>query len=120
MKKIVLTGVAMFAMTTMSFAENALNSEVVNVETYDMTINYRRLAVTLGLTNAQMEVVKDIHNAFCDEMLLAANAKENERTDLVDKAVKKDMRYMHYVLNEKQYDQYQTLLANTLQNRGLK
>ena len=120
MKKIVLTGVAMLAMTTMSFAENTLNSTVVDVENYDMTIDYRKLAVTLGLTSSQMEVVQDIHNAFCDEMLSAAYAKEEERTDLVNKAVKKDMRYMHYVLSEKQYNQYQTLLDITLQNRGLK
>lgn len=113
-------GVAMFAMTTMSFAETSTDNTVANVKAYDMTINYRKLAVTLGLTNDQMEIVRDIHNAFCGEMLLAANANEGERTEMVEKAVKKDMRYMHYVLTEKQYDKYQTLLDTTLQNRGLK
>lgn len=114
-------GVAMLAMTTMSFAEN-MNSQpmAADAEAYDMTVNYRKLAVTLGLTSEQMEVVQDIHNAFCNEMLLAAYASESERTEMVNKAVKKDVRYMHYVLNEKQYNQYLTLLDMTLQNRGLK
>ena len=35
-------------------------------------------------------------------------------------AVKKDIRYMHYVLNQKQYRQYLQLLQATLVNRGLK
>ena len=120
MKKIVLMGVAMFAMTSTSFAETMTNDAANNVEDYDMTVNMRRLAVTLGLTNDQMEAVRDVHNAFCDEMLIAANAKDAERTEMVDKAVKKDIRYMQYILNEKQYSKYLTLLDTTLQNRGLK
>ena len=112
--------VAMFAMTTMSFAENENNNAVANVETYDMTVNIRKLAVTLGLTNDQMEIVQDIHSAFCNEMLLAAYAKDDERADMVNKAVNKDIRYMHYVLDEKQYKKYTMLLNVTLQNRGLR
>jgi len=112
--------VAMFAMTSMSFAENENNSAVAQAETYDMTVNMRKLAVTLGLTNDQMEVVQDIHSAFCDEMMLAAYAKEEDRADMVDKAVKKDIRYMHYVLDDKQYKKYLLLLNVTLSNRGLK
>ena len=91
MKKIVLMVVAMFAMTTMSFAENENNNAMANAEAYDMTVNIRKLAVTLGLTNDQMEVVQDIHSAFCDEMMLAAYAKDEDRADMVDKAVKKDL-----------------------------
>jgi len=120
MKKIVLMVVAMFAMTTMSFAENENTNSMAKVEAYDMTVNIRSLAVTLGLNNDQMEVVQDIHNAFCDEMMLAAYAKDDERADMVDKAVKKDIRYMHYVLTEKQYKTYLMLLNVTLHNRGLK
>lgn len=120
MKKIVLMGVAMLTMTTASFAENMTSNTVNNVEDYDMTVNMRKLAVTLGLTNDQMEAVRDIHNAFCNEMLMAAYAKDDERTEMVEKAVKKDVRYMHYILNEKQYSKYLTLLDTTLQNRGLK
>jgi len=34
--------------------------------------------------------------------------------------VKKDIRYMHYILDEKQYKKYLLLLNTTLINRGLK
>jgi hypothetical protein len=52
--------------------------------------------------------------------MLAAYAKEEDRADMVDKAVKKDIRYMHYVLDDKQYKKYLLLLNVTLSNRGLK
>ena len=119
MKKIVLLVVALFSMT-MSYAENENNNKVLTVESYDMTVNIRKLAVTLGLTLDQMEVVADIHNNFCNEMKLAAIAEADKRAEMVDKAVDKDMRYMHYVLNNKQYKKYVLLLDLTLQNRGLK
>ena len=119
MKKIVLLVVALFSMT-MSYAENENNNSVQDVKTYDMTVNIRKLAVTLGLTLDQMEVVADIHRNFCNEMMVAAYAESNERAGLVDKAVDKDVRYMHYVLNDKQYKKYVMLLTLTLQNRGLK
>ena len=119
MKKIVLMVVAIFTMTT-SFAENENNNAVNNVQAYDMTVNMRKLAVTLGLTSDQMEAVQDIHTAFCNDMMLAAHAPSDERKELVDQAVKKDARYMHYILNDKQYKKYLMLLNVTLVNRGLK
>ncbi|MBP5338198.1 MAG: hypothetical protein J6Z14_02685 [Prevotella sp.] len=119
MKKIVLMVAAMMTMT-MSFAENENNSAVKSVEAYNMNINMRKLAVTLGLNYDQMEAVEDIHRQFSNEMMMAAAAEGEERDTLVDNAVKKDIRYMHYVLNDKQYHTYLMLLNATLQNRGLK
>ena len=119
MKKIVLMVVAMFTMT-MAFAENENNSTLNSAEAYDMTVNMRKLAVALGLTVDQMEAVQDIHTAFCNEMMLAANADADEREAMVNNAVKKDVRYMHYILNDKQYKTYLMLLNATLHNRGLK
>ena len=119
MKKIVLMVVAMFTMTT-SFAENENNSAVKSVEAYDMTVNMRKLAVTLDLTSDQIEAVQDIHTAFCNDMMLAAHAHADEREKMVEVAVKKDVRYMGYILNEKQYKTYLLLLNTTLRNRGLK
>jgi len=116
----ILVVVAMLSMTMTSYAENdnAVNTE--NVEAYDMTVNMRKLAVTLGLTLDQMDAVQDIHRTFCVEMMMAAHASKDEREALLDKAVKKDVRYMHYVLDEKQYRKYLLLLNTTLRNRGLK
>jgi hypothetical protein len=53
-------------------------------------------------------------------MMLAAHSSKDERDTLVEKAVKKDVRYMHYVLDQNQYRKYLLLLNTTLHNRGLK
>ena len=119
MKKIVLTLVAMLTMT-MANAENEDNNTVEAANAYDMRVNMRKLAVTLGLTLDQMEAVQDIHHQFCNEMMLAAQAEGDERTSMVEQAVKKDVRYMHYILDDKQYRQYLLLLNTTLYNRGLR
>lgn len=119
MKKIVLMMVAMMTMT-MANAENENNNMVEVANAYDMSVNMRKLGVTLGLSNDQMEAVGDIHRQFCNEMMLAAQANGDERRTLVDQAVKKDIRYMRYVLDQKQCKKYLMLLNVTLQNRGLK
>ncbi len=119
MKKIVLMVMAMLSLTNMN-AENENTTVAQGVEAYDMTVNIRRLAVRLGLTVDQMEAVEDIHRNFQNEMMLAAYAEKDEREQMVDKAVKKDLRYMRYVLNQKQYKLYLLLLQTTLVNRGLK
>ncbi|MCR5158059.1 MAG: hypothetical protein K6D37_02940 [Prevotella sp.] len=119
MKKIVLMLVAMMTMS-MANAENENNNTVQAANAYDMTVNMRKLAVTLGLTFDQIEAVQDIHHQFCNEMLLAAQAEGDERKTLVEQAVKKDVRYMSYVLDKNQYKTYLLLLNTTLYNRGLR
>ena len=111
--------VAMLSMT-MTFAENENTNNVNNVEAYDMTVNMRKLGETLGLTIDQMEAVGDIHRTFSAEMLNAAHAHKDDRQAMVEKAVNKDVRYMHYVLDRDQYRKYLMLLNVTLQNRGLR
>jgi DNA helicase IV len=120
MKKMILMVVAMLSMTMTSYAENENAENTLNVEAYDMSVNIRKLAVTLDMTFDQMESVEEIHRIFCAEMVLAAHANKDEREALVDKAVKKDLRYMRYILDQKQYKKYLLLLNTTLQNRGLK
>lgn len=104
---------------TMTFAENENTKNVSNVEAYDMSVNMRKLSVALGLTTDQMEAVENIHNTFNAEMQMAAHAEENDRQERVKKAVERDIKWMHYVLNDKQYRTYLTLLNTTLNNRGL-
>ena len=105
---------------TMTFAENEETKSVMNVEAYDMSVNMRKLSVALGLTTDQMEAVENIHNTFNAEMQLAAHTNENDRQERVNKAVERDIKWMHYVLDEKQYRKYLVLLNTTLNNRGLK
>ena len=105
---------------TMANAENENNNNTEAAKAYDMTVNMRKLAVALGLTTDQMEAVQDIHEQFCNEMKLAAQATGEERKTMLDMAVKKDVRYMHYELDDKQYKHYLLLLNTTLYNRGLR
>jgi len=118
MKRLFLMTLALLSMT-MTFAENENTKNVSNVEAYDMSVNMRKLSVALGLTTDQMEAVENIHNTFNAEMQMAAHAEENDRQERVKKAVERDIKWMHYVLNDKQYRTYLTLLNTTLNNRGL-
>lgn len=120
MKKMILMVVAMLSMTMTSYAENENSENTLNVESYNMSVNIRKLAVALDMSGDQMESVEEIHRIFCNEMIQAAYANKDERQLLIDQAVKKDLRYMRYVLDQKQYKKYQLLLNNTLLNRGLK
>ena len=119
-KKMILMVVAMLSMTRTSYAENENAENTLSVESYDMSVNIRKLAVALDMSGDQMESVEEIHRIFCNEMIQAAYANKDERQTLVDLAVKKDLRYMRYVLDQKQYKKYQLLLNSTLLNRGLK
>jgi len=117
MKRLFLMTIAMLSMT-MTFAENEKAENVTNVEAYDMSVNMRKLSVALGLNTDQMEAVESIHNTFNAEMQLAAQADESDRKELVNKAIDRDIKWMHYVLNQKQYRTYLMLLNATLNNRG--
>ena len=119
MKRLFLVVVAMLSMT-MTFAENENTKSLNNTEAYDMTVNMKKLGQTLELSKDQIEAVAEIHKTFCAEMLFAAQYGKEERDVLVDKAIKKDLAYMDYILSKDQYRRYLTLLNITLSNRGLK
>ena len=104
---------------TLTFAENENAVEMTTSEAYDMKVNIRKLGEVLGLTYDQMESVSDIHRTFCGEMLIASQAHKEERDVLVEKAVKKDLKYMNYILNSEQFKKYHLLLSTTLNNRGI-
>ena len=91
MKKIVLTLVAVLTMTS-AFAAKTSNSTNEELQAYNMTVN---------------------------EMMNAASADNSEKSDLVYKAVGKDLKYMSYILTNKQLEKYKLLLKTTLVNRGL-
>ncbi len=119
MKRLFLVVVAMLSMT-MTFAENETTKSHNTVEAYDMTVNMKKLGQVLELSKDQIEAVAEIHKTFCAEMLFAAQYGKDERDQLVDKAIKKDVAYMGYILNKDQYRRYVMLLNVTLNNRGLR
>lgn len=116
MKKIMILAVAMFAMATTTFAaDEATNATAA----YNMNINMSSLADALALNIDQAEAVADVHKNFSAEMMNAAVAPAEERDAMVGKAINKDLKYMHSILNDKQYRKYLMLLNTTLKNRGV-
>ena len=116
MKKIILTVVATMMMT-ISFAETNNVNAVKNVNNSGLTFDLRRLAVTLDLTDNQMEAVKVISDNFNDELISAPSARRFQRHALIQQAIRKDAKQMRTVLNDKQFNTYMQLLGVTLQNR---
>ena len=114
----ILTLVAMLSMTT-AFAEGEKAANVNNVEAYELNINMNKLSAALDLANDQKEAVADIHHTFASELMFAAQYANNDRKALVARAIDNDVKWMRYVLNEKQFRTYLTLLNTTINNRGL-
>ena len=117
MKKIMIMAVAMFAMATTTFAaEENTNATAA----FNMNIKMGSLANALSLNIDQAEAVADVHKNFTADMMNAATATAEDRAAMIDKAVIKDLKYMHSILNNTQYRKYVMLLNTTLINRGLK
>ena len=115
----ILTMVAMFSMT-MAFAEGENVNTVNNLAAYDMSCNMNKLAEALSLTGDQREAVDNIYQTFTAEMMFAAQYYSNDqRNEMVKKAINKNIAWMNYVLNEKQRRTYLMLLNTTINNRGL-
>lgn len=114
----ILTLVAMLSMTT-AFAEGEKANSANNVEAYELNINMNKLFAALDLANDQKEAVADIHHTFASELKFAAQYANNDRKALVARAIDNDVKWMRYVLNDKQYRTYLTLLNTTINNRGL-
>lgn len=113
-----LTLVAMLSMTT-AFAEGETANSVSNVEAYELNVNMNKLSDALNLADDQKEVVADIHHTFASELKFAAQYSSSERKTLVARAIDNDVKWMRYVLNDKQMRTYLLLLNTTLNNRGL-
>ena len=113
-----LTLVAMLSMTT-AFAEGENAASVNNVEAYELNVNMNKLSSALNLADDQKEAVAEIHHTFASELMFAAQYGANDRKKLVERALDNDVKWMRYVLNDKQMRTYLTLLNTTLNNRGL-
>ena len=104
----------------MAFAEGENVNSVNNVAAYDMSCNMNKLAAALSLTADQREAVDNIYETFAAEMMFAAQYYSNDqRKEMVNKAINKNIAWMNYVLNDKQRRTYLMLLNTTINNRGL-
>ena len=104
MKKIVLTVVAVMSMT-MAFAtsENDNNNAATNTNAYKFNVSTYALSRALNLNYDQIDIVEDINRTFAAEMKNASVADSSEREAKIQNAIKKDLSYMRYVLNDRQY-----------------
>ena len=118
MKKMILTLVAMLSMTT-AFAEGESANNVNNMAAYELNVNMNKLSAALDLKDDQKEAVADIHHTFASELMFAAQYSNNDRNALVARAIENDVKWMRYVLNDKQMRTYLRLLNSTMNNRGL-
>lgn len=90
-----------------------------NVKKFEMKVNQRRLACVLDMTIDQMESADIIIRELDDNMAFAGTmGSESSSNKIVGNAVKKNLKYMHYILNDDQYKKYVQLLNLTLQNKG--
>lgn len=124
MKKIVLTLAALMTLTFANAESTETNANSASVaqseqKSYDMTVNYRRLGTLLDLDFDQMSGMQLVHNRFIKDMDEVAGLPEQQRAAKLNEAVSNDFKYMRYVLNDKQYSKYETLINTTLRNRGL-
>ena len=119
MKKFFLMMVMMLTMSVYSFAEDGNATKLTNTEKYELKINHRSLACALDMSKDQMEMSDEIISEFEKDMVFASSMNtEESREKIVANAVKKNIKYMSYILNDKQYRKYLMLLNLTLVNRG--
>lgn len=119
MKKFILILVMMLSMSVYSFADDSNATKVDNIEKYEFKINHRRLACVLDMSYDQMEITENIMREFERDMFFASSMEtEESRNKVVSSTVQKNIKFMGYVLNKKQYHKYLILLNLTLQNRG--
>ena len=64
-------------------------------------------------------LMREIHNTVSKRMLIAAQMDEESQRKFIDNVINYDLRQVRYVLNEKQYRKYVTILNATMRNRGL-
>ena len=114
MKKLVMIVAVMLSMTT-TYASESENK----IDVYDMTTNINSLSKYLELSKEQYQDIASIHQTFCDQMREVGNADTSRRAQLVEFAIKRNIRYMALFLDRSQYKKYLRVLNATIVNRGL-
>ena len=113
MKKIVLTLVAMMAVTC-SFAKSS-NAD----KRFDMSCDIYQLSTVLDLDEQQMDAVEVIQDNFSNEMLSLATLRGPQQRHRIHQVVRKDAEQMRQVLNDKQFFTYMRIVMATLRNRKI-
>ena len=113
MKKVVLTLVAMMAVTFSFAKSNEADKR------FDMSCDIYRLSEVLDLDERQMDAVEEIQDNFSTEMLSLASLEGPQQRFRIHQTVRKEAAKMRQVLNDKQFRTYMRILMVTLRNRNL-
>lgn len=119
MKKFFLMMVMMLTMSVYSFAEDNSATNLAKTEKYELKVNHRKLACALDMSKDQMEMSDEIISELERDMVFASCMDTEDSSEkIVANAVKKNIRHMSYILNNKQYRKYLMLLNLTLEHKG--
>ena len=116
----------MLCISTATFAGdgNIISSEIDksshNVEiNYDFNVNYNKLSEYLKLNDRNFQKVKNAHDSFCEEMLIASRTNNLvERDSIIKSSIENEVRNMKNVLSNKQYKKFIKIFNATLNNQG--
>lgn len=111
--------VMMLTMSVYSFAEDNSATNLAKTEKYELKVNHRKLACALDMSKDQMEMSDEIISELEKDMVFASCMDTEDSSEkIVANAVKKNIRHMSYILNNKQYRKYLMLLNLTLEHKG--
>lgn len=116
----------MLCISTATFAGegNVIASDIDksnhNVEmNYDFNVNYKKLSEYLKLNDRNFQKVKNVHDSFCEEMLIASKTNNlAERDSIIQNSIENEVRSMKDVLSNKQYRKFIKIFNATLNNQG--
>ena len=115
----------MLCISTATFAGegNIITSEIDksshNVEiNYDFNVNYNKLSEYLKLNDRNFQKVKNAHDSFCEEMLIASKTNNlAERDSIIQNSIENEVRSMKDVLSNKQYRKFINIFNSTVNNQ---
>ena len=117
MKKVIMMLVMLFTMSIASFAEDNNTTEI---QKYMLSVNVNKLGNYLELTTDQIDAVESITKELSNDLMFAAvECTSMNRNTVTKNAINKNIKYMSYILNDKQYHKYLLVLNATINNRGL-
>lgn len=125
MKKFLMVAL-MLCISTATFAGegNIITSEIDksshNFEiNYDFNVNYNKLSEYLKLNSSNSQKVKNAHDSFCEEMLIASKTNNlAERDSIIQNSIENEVRNMKEILSNKQYKKFIKIFNATLNNQG--
>ena len=97
-----------------------IDKSIHNVEmNYDFNVNYNKLSEYLKLNDRNFQKVKNAHDSFCEEMLVASRTNNlAERDSIIKSSIENEVRNMKNILPNKQYKKFIKIFNATLNNQG--